>query len=150
MRRALIDTNIYVDWINDGLYEDVLFRRDGVTYLSGIVVMELYAGAFAERERRLIRRLVSTFARPGRIVIPAEALYEDAGHVLRNLQASEDYDLSVTRGLSNDVLIALSARAIGATVITQNERHFAAIRRIRPFRLAVAGQNQVRDLTEDS
>jgi predicted nucleic acid-binding protein len=40
-------------------------------------------------------------------------------------------------GLVNDVLIALSARSIGASVITQNERDFAAIRSARPFKLVV-------------
>jgi predicted nucleic acid-binding protein len=37
----------------------------------------------------------------------------------------------------NDVLIALSARSIGATVVTSNARDFAAIREIRPFKLTV-------------
>jgi len=37
----------------------------------------------------------------------------------------------------NDVLIALSARASGAVVVTQNERDFRAIQAIRPFRLEV-------------
>ena len=40
-------------------------------------------------------------------------------------------------GLVNDVLIALSARSIGASVITQNERDFAAIQSVRPFKLLV-------------
>jgi hypothetical protein len=31
----------------------------------------------------------------------------------------------------------LSARSIGATVITQNERDFTAIQSIRPFKLSV-------------
>ena len=35
----------------------------------------------------------------------------------------------------NDVLIALSAHASGAVVVTQNERDFRAIQAIRPFRL---------------
>jgi predicted nucleic acid-binding protein len=35
----------------------------------------------------------------------------------------------------NDVLIALSARATGAVVVTRNERDFRAIQAIRPFRL---------------
>jgi len=38
------------------------------------------------------------------------------------------------------VLIALSARAIGAIVMTSNERDFAAIRRVRPFKLAIVGR----------
>ena len=65
----------------------------------------------------MIRKLLTTFARPERIV--------------------EDYDLASARGLSNDVLIALSARAIGAVVVTQNDRHFAAINRVRPFKLSI-------------
>ncbi len=39
--------------------------------------------------------------------------------------------------LVNDVLIALSARMIGATVVTGNARDFAAIREIRRFKLTV-------------
>jgi predicted nucleic acid-binding protein len=34
-------------------------------------------------------------------------------------------------------LLALSARAIGATVVTSNARDFAAIREIRSFKLTV-------------
>jgi predicted nucleic acid-binding protein len=37
----------------------------------------------------------------------------------------------------NDVLIALSARAIGATVVTSNAKGFDAIRAIRSFNLTV-------------
>jgi predicted nucleic acid-binding protein len=39
--------------------------------------------------------------------------------------------------LVNDVLIALSARSLGASVVTSNARDFAAIREVRPFKLAV-------------
>jgi predicted nucleic acid-binding protein len=35
------------------------------------------------------------------------------------------------------VLIALSARSIGATVVTQNQRHFRAIVAVRPFQLVI-------------
>jgi len=42
-------------------------------------------------------------------------------------------------GLVNDVLIALSARSVGAVVITQTERDFEAIQAIRSFKLAVVG-----------
>lgn len=38
MNRLVIDTNLYIDWLNEGLHEDVLFRRDAVEYLSGSVV----------------------------------------------------------------------------------------------------------------
>jgi predicted nucleic acid-binding protein len=37
----------------------------------------------------------------------------------------------------NDVLIALSARSIGAAVVTQNADDYRAIRSIRHFRLRI-------------
>ena len=70
-------------------------------------------------------------------MVPSERVYQEAGDVLRWLQERESYDLASARGLSNDVLIALSARAIGAVVITLNDRHFAAIDRVRPFKLNI-------------
>ena len=84
-----------------------------------------------------MRGVVAAFERTDRILIPTGAVYEDAGHVLRALQASRGYQVAGSPSLVNDVLIALSARSIGATVVTGNARDFAAIREIRPFRLTV-------------
>lgn len=137
MRRVVIDTNIYVDWLNRGKREDVLFEREAVKYLSAVVMMELSAGSFSVRDQRLIRTVRTAFAKAGRILLPTVAVYEEAGDVLRRLQVSQRYTLSSAYGLVNDVLIALSARSIGATVITQNERDFVAIQAIRPFKLTV-------------
>lgn len=138
MERVVIDTNIYVDWLNEGQHEVVLFQREAVKYLSAVVLMELSAGAFSTRDRRLVREVTSAFAKVGRILVPTVTIYEEAGDVLRRLQESRGYTVASAYGLANDVLIALSARSIGATVITRNERDFVAIQTIRPFKLALA------------
>ena len=138
MERIVIDTNVYVDWLNEGQHEAILFQREAVKYLSAVVLMELSAGAFSVRDRRLVREVTSAFAKVGRIVVPTVTIYEEAGDVLRRLQESRGYTVASAYGLVNDVLIALSARSIGATVITQNERDFVAIQTIRPFKLALA------------
>lgn len=139
MRRVVIDTNLYIDWLNAGRHEGVLFQRDAVKYLSAVVMLELYAGAISRRDRSVVRKAVMVFKRTNRILVPPGGVYEEAGHVLRALRASRDY-----RGggssLVNDVLIALSARSIGATVVTSSGRDFAAIRAIRPFKLNVMAQ----------
>lgn len=140
MERVVIDTNIYVDWLNKGQHEAILFRREAVKHLSAVVLMELSAGAFSARDRRLVREVTSAFAKVGRILVPPVTIYEEAGDVLRRLQESRGYTMASAYGLANDVLIALSARSIGATVITQNERDFVAIQTIRPFKLALAPQ----------
>ena len=137
MRRVVIDTNLYIDWLNARRHENVLFERNAVRYLSAVVVLELYAGAFSFRDRRLVRDVVAVFTRTNRILVPASGVYEEAGHVLRTLQASRGHRSGRWSALVNDVLIALSARSIGATVVTSNAKDFDAIRAIRSFKLTV-------------
>jgi predicted nucleic acid-binding protein len=137
VRRVVIDTNLYIDWLNEGRHEDVLFQRDAVKYLSTVVVLELYAGAFSSRDRRVLGSIVGAFARAGRMLVPSGPVWEDAGHVLRALQTSRGSVGAGYPSLVNDVLIALSARTIGATVTTSNERDFAAICQVRPFKLVI-------------
>jgi predicted nucleic acid-binding protein len=139
MQRVVIDTDVYINWINDGQYEAVIFQREAVKHLSAVVIMDLAAGAFSVRDRRIVRDVASVFAKVGRILAPTVSIYQEAGEVLRQLQESLGYTVASAYGLANDVLIALSARSIGAVVITQNERDFAAIQTIRPFKLAIIG-----------
>ena len=57
--------------------------------------------------------------------------------MLRARQQFRGYRVGKSGSLVNDVLIALSARSIGATVVTNNMRDFAAIREVRPFELTI-------------
>lgn len=141
MERVVIDTNVYVDWLNEGQHEAILFQREAVKYLSAVVLMELSAGAFSARDRRLVREVTSVFAKVGRILVPTATIYGEAGEVLRRLQQSRGYTMASAYGLVNDVLIALSARSIGATVVTQNERDFTAIQTIRPFKMVLVPES---------
>lgn len=142
MQRVVIDTNIYVDWLNTGRHSGVVSRRDAVRYLSAIVMMELSAGARSARDQRAVRGIASPFADTGRILLPSLAVYDEAGIVLRLLQMRHDYDAAGTRALVGDVLIALSARSIGAAVVTQNARDFRAIQRIRRFDLEIVREEE--------
>lgn len=137
MRRFVIDTNIYIDWFNTGRHEDILFQRDTVKHLSAVVLMELRAGAFSPSDRRLVQRVESAFEKAGRILVPSRAVFADAGDALRRLQADRGFRLEASHSIVNDLLIALSARSIGATVITQNERDYQAIQAVRRFQLIV-------------
>jgi len=137
MRRLVIDTNVYIDWLNKGRHEDVLFQRDVVKYLSAVVLMELRAGAVLRADQRVVRRLETAFERAGRILAPSRALFAEAGDTLRRLQVEAGYNIGGSHSIANDVLIALSARSIGATVVTQNERDYRAIERVRSFRLTI-------------
>jgi len=137
MRRLVIDTNVYIDWLNGGEHEDVLFQREAIKYLSAIVQMELRAGAFSLTDCRRLRRVEATFEKAGRILAPSRAVFAEAGDVLRRLQVERGYNLATGHSIVPDVLIALSARSIGATVVTQNESDYRAIQSVRPFQLFV-------------
>ena len=137
MRRVVLDTNIYIDWFNVGRHEDVVFQRDAVKHLSAVVLMELRAGAFTVHDRRLVQRVESAFARAGRILLPSRRVFAEAGDVLRRLQARRGFRLATSHSIVNDVLIALSARSIGAMVVTQNQDHYRAIEAVVPFQLVV-------------
>lgn len=136
--KTVADTNLYIDWLNEGRHEAALFQRGTIRYLSAVVMMELSAGARSLRDRKLLRTLFSAFRRAGRILLPTASHYEEAGEVLRRLRTEMSYNVSGAYSLCNDVLIAVSARSIGATVITQNQADFEAIRTLRSFKLAVA------------
>ena len=139
MRRLVIDTNLYVDWINAGRHGDVIFEAGAVKYLSAVVLMELRAhGALLCRTRPAPGPTAAGGVREGRTNSRA-----DRGGVRRSggdpatAAVGEGLQPGKSHSIVNDVLIALSARASGAVVVTQNERDFRAIQAIRPFRLEV-------------
>ena len=137
MRRLIIDTDIYIDWLNAGEHEPVLFQPDAVKFMSAVVMMELLAGAHSVRDQTRLQDLLRTFTRLDRIVAPSSGTYQEAGEVLQQLQTIHGYHLRKSHSLTNDVLIALSARTIGGTVVTQNKRDFLAIQSIRSFDLRI-------------
>ncbi len=137
MKKVVPDSDVYIDWLNTGRYGDVLLAKGFLKYLSALVLLELEAGAFSKRDQRLVEKLARGFDQAGRIIVPTASDYREGGKLLRRLQEEKGYDLSKAYSLVNDVLIALSARRIGAMVITRNAKDFEAIRALRPFSLMV-------------
>jgi predicted nucleic acid-binding protein len=58
-----------------------------------------------------------------------------AADILNSMRRRDHYDTAKIRELAFDVLIALTARSIGATLITSNQTDFQAIRRHLSFNL---------------
>jgi predicted nucleic acid-binding protein len=80
---------------------------------------------------------IDSMLRTVRVLTPTRQVFADAGDTLRRLRAVRGYNPASSHGIANDVLIALSARSIGASVVTQNENDFVAIRSVRPFGLRI-------------
>jgi predicted nucleic acid-binding protein len=131
-RKAILDTNVYIGWLNRGLHEELMLGRGLVRYLSAVVLMELRAGAVMLPARRAVDHLARAYAAGGRIVAPSSQVYDEAGRMLRQLK---ELGREVRRAsLVNDVLIALTARTLGATVFSADQDH-DAIRSLLDYRL---------------
>ncbi|WP_437905730.1 PIN domain-containing protein [Sorangium sp. So ce327] len=132
LRKVLLDTNLYIGWLNRGIHEDLMIGPGLVRYLSAVVQMELRAGATTLPARRAVDHLCRAYRGVGRIVAPDAEVFDHAGRTLRRLREA---GREVHRAsLVNDVLIALSARSLGATVLTADE-DYDAIRAVLDFKL---------------
>jgi len=139
-RPWLFDTNVYVATMREGLGGRTFARLTASaprTFLSSVVSAELQAGARDAVGRRAVLQLTRRFARLGRIVVPTAASWDAAGDVMALILRRDPGLRAKVRGLWNDVLIALSARQIGATLVTADAEDYTLLRRHLRFSLEV-------------
>lgn len=125
--KIVLDTNVFIGYLRAGLYADWVFGRVNRTIrsLSAVVLMELRFGADTPRRKRAVDSIQHAFP-PGRVVAPVPHVFEHAGRVFRTLHG-DGSGLQDRLGPLNDLLIALTARQIGATVVTNNLDEFRRI-----------------------
>jgi tRNA(fMet)-specific endonuclease VapC len=137
-RWVVFDTNVYVAALREGV-DGVAFARIRTraprTFLASVVSAELRAGAVDRIGRLAVRELVEQFDRLRRIVTPDGRSWNLAGDVLGDIRRGEPSLRSKLPSLWNDALIALSARQIGASVVSGNVRDFELLHRFMPFDL---------------
>lgn len=138
----LLDSNIYIHAFNDSEFGDSFqaFHRRHLPriLLSAVVVHELLVGAGTPvGRRRLVRGLVEPFRTRGRIHVPSMATWAGAAEMDRRLRELGGYRASLAqRSFGHDLLLAASARELGATLVTKNLKDFAVIGRAVPIRVA--------------
>lgn len=123
----LVDTDVVIDYLRD--------QADAVAYLeslaepsllSAVTVAELYAGVREGEERAALNAFLTAFE-----IIPVDSAIATQGGLYRR-----DYGKSHNVGLA-DALIAASAEARQATVVTLNKKHFPMLTTvIVPYRKA--------------
>ena len=128
---AVIDTSVYIDNLRDRRFEKELLELRWVVRLSAVVLAELRRGA---RSREMIK-FVDAMAKNFRVVAPNEREWDESGKIVARLAAAKGYDIHKTREIHFDVLIALTARKIGAVLITRDAEDFASIRQFVDFEL---------------
>jgi predicted nucleic acid-binding protein len=125
--KVLLDTNVFIGYLRAGLHAEWVLGRVSHTirFLSAVVLMELRFGADTPRRKRAVDGIQRAFP-SGRIIAPTPSIFEQAGRVFRTLHGN-GAGLQDRLGPLNDLLIALTARQIGATVVTNNLDEFRRI-----------------------
>lgn len=132
--KAIFDSNLFIDFVNLDKRRSLIVEERLVRYLSSVVEMEVLTGARRRSTRQACEQMFRRFAADGRTVAPSPGAYRRAARVLARLsQTGHEIRRS---SLVADVLIALTAREIGATLYTLDS-DFEAIRRIEHFALEV-------------
>ena len=138
----LFDTSIYVSILRNAAFAAEFrprYLRDiPLTYFSSVVVQELLAGARTPRRRRQVAALYAPFECVRRIITPSHLVWKEVGRVIAVvLEKTPQLRRKLASGLLNDILIALSARSMGARVVTGNSQDFRLIQQFRVFALEI-------------
>lgn len=128
---AVIDTSVYIENFRSGRFTQRIADSPFLFRGISVVIHELLRGAKQTEEREFALDLAANL----RLYTPTEQMWLDSGDIVARIAAAKGYEKRKIQELSFDVLIALTARSVGATVITLNTEDFEDIRRYRRFRL---------------
>ncbi len=129
----ILDTSIFIDHLRTNRYAHRLQTLSGLIRNSSVVLAELARGATNQTELDF----VSTLAKNHPILTPTETNWLESGSVLHRINKDKGFSPEKLRDLHFDVLIALTARNYGATVITSNKGDFELIGHYKEFHLEI-------------
>jgi predicted nucleic acid-binding protein len=123
---AILDTDVYINHWERGIPDEhlaVLARRFVIRH-SAVVLSELRRGARTEPARKIVAALF----RLARIQwAPATTDWWEAGRLIQKIGDAQTWDGRRRRDFQNNVLIGLTGRRHGATVVTTNRVDFELI-----------------------
>jgi predicted nucleic acid-binding protein len=132
-RVVLFDTSIFIDHLRTNKHADHFQNLSGLIRNSSVVLSELARGATHESELDF----VSILAKNHPILTPTERNWLESGSLLYRMHEDRGFSPAKLRDLHFDVLIALTARNHGATVITSDKADFELIRHYQEFYLEI-------------
>ena len=128
---AILDTSVYIDNLRSGRFRQEILDLKFVIRCSAVVLAELSRGV----RSRPMRRFVDDMAKNLRVIAPNEREWIESGRIVHRIATAKGYDIQKAREIHFDVLIALTARRIGAHLITCNADDFIAVREHMAFNL---------------
>jgi predicted nucleic acid-binding protein len=130
---VILDTSVVIDDLRTGRHSQRIAELKGILRNSSVVLAELWRGATSQVDHKILHAL----ERNHPIYTPTENNWLESGQILAKILADRGFEPRKLRELHFDVLIALTARTHGATLITSNREDFELIREYRAFKLEV-------------
>lgn len=128
---AIFDTSVYIDNLRSGRFQKELLELKFVVRISAVVLAELWRGA---RSREMIKA-VDYLTTNLHIIAPNEREWVESGKIVGRITRANGYDDRKAKEIHFDVLVAMTARKIGAHLITCDVDDFRAIREVMDFNL---------------
>jgi len=130
--KAVPDTSFLIEHFRKETVQEAFLNLNRYYHItfSSVVLMELLAGAFDSRERKLIDQIARNFT----VISVTERQWFLCGEVMMKLRRDKKIDRERVKGLLADILIAISVRGAGAVLITRNEKDFKLIREVFDFK----------------
>jgi len=115
-KRFLVDTDVIIEYLR-GREQAVEYLEslEGMLYVSVVTVAELYSGV-RDNEQEALEQFLNAFD----VVAVDIALARSAGLCRKNYQPAHGTGLA-------DAIVAMSAKALGATLVTFNRRHYPMV-----------------------
>lgn len=132
-RVIVFDTSVFIDHLRTNKFREHFLHLNGLVRNSSVVLSELLRGATKAEEIEF----VSALARNHPVYTPTEKNWLESGEILTRVNKDKGFSAAKLRDLHFDVLIALTARSNGATVVTSNRSDYELIRAYRDFNLEI-------------
>jgi predicted nucleic acid-binding protein len=135
--RLFLDTSIYIPFINHGIAHPAIEFPQGqpLIYMNSVVMEELYAGALDIPSIKLLDKMYDTFSSMNRLITPDAADWQKTGKVIAQLGRKYGFEEIYLSRITNDVLLAASARKIGGAIVTNNLKDFQRIQEYIDFKI---------------
>lgn len=138
MPRYILDSGLYIRATREDAWNSALeafaWNFAPFIFLHSTVAAELLAGAVTPvLERRTQERFIAPFEGTRRVITPTHRTWKQAALVIAQLVRLKKLSPNgIDRSFPNDCLIAASAREMGLTVVTENQRDFRLIASVLP------------------
>ena len=130
---VVFDTSIFIDHLRTGRHQQRIAATTGLVRNSAVVLAELSWGATQPSEKEFVERL----ARNHPVLTPTENNWLESGRLLSKIRADKGFQAEKLRDLHFDLLIALTARSVGARLVTSDRADFELIASYRRLQLEI-------------